>query len=127
MKARTDRHSVSGSMTSVIAERIGWERGITILRDRVAELRSLFVPPDPCLRTSYAPGELAQWELWQPEVEIPLGFGQRDKVWVVSGVTGFSRLHGGWMVPSRAAHDVLGGMLHVLDQFGAVPGMAVWD
>jgi hypothetical protein len=61
------------------------------------------------------------------EVEIPLGFGQRDKVWVVSGVTGFSRLHGGWMVPSRAAHDVLGGMLHVLDQFGAVPGMAVWD
>ena len=25
------------------------------------------------------------------------------------------------MVPSRAAHDVLGGMLHVLGQFGAVP------
>ena len=27
--------------TTVIAARIGWERGITILRDRVAELRSL--------------------------------------------------------------------------------------
>jgi hypothetical protein len=48
---------------SVIAERIGWDRGITILRDRVAELRPLFVPPDPCQRTSYAPGELAQWEI----------------------------------------------------------------
>lgn len=112
---------------TVIAERIGWERGITILRDRVAELRPLFVPPDPCQRTSYAPGELAQWDLWQPDVEIPLGFGQAAKLWVVSGVTGFSRLHGGWMVPSRAAHDVLGGMLRVLDQFGAVPRMAVWD
>jgi transposase len=112
---------------TVIAERVGWERGITVLRDRVAELRPLFVPPDPCQRTSYAPGELAQWDLWQPDVEIPVGFGQADKLWVVSGVTGFSRLHGGWMVPSRAGHDVLGGMLHVLDQFGAVPRTAVWD
>jgi transposase len=112
---------------TVIAERIGWERGITILRDRVAELRPLFVPPDPCQRTSYVPGELAQWDLWQPAVEIPLGFGQHAKLWVVSGVTGFSRLHGGWTVPSRAAHDVLGGTLHVLEQFGAVPRTAVWD
>jgi transposase len=112
---------------TVIAERIGWERGITILRDRVAELRPLFVPPDPCQRTSYAPGELAQWDLWQPDVEIPVGFGQHDKLWVVSGASGFSRLHGGWMVPTRAAHDVLGGMLRVLDQFGAVPRTAVWD
>ena len=112
---------------TVIAERIGWERGITILRDRVAELRPLFVAPDPCQRTTYAPGELAQWDLWQPDVEIPLGFAQHDKLWVVSGVTGFSRLHGGWMVPSRAAHDVLGGMLHVFELFGAVPRTAVWD
>lgn len=112
---------------TVIAERIGWERGITILRDRVAELRPLFVPPDPCQRTFYAPGELAQWDLWQPAVEIPLGFGQADKLWVVSGTSGFSRLHGGWMVPSRAAHDVLAGMLRVLEQFGAVPRCAVWD
>jgi transposase len=112
---------------TVIAERIGWERGITILRDRVAELRPLFVPPDPCQRTTYAPGELAQWDLWQPDAAIPLGFGQREKLWVVSGTTGFSRFHGGWMVPSRAAHDVLAGMLRVLEQFGALPRCAVWD
>ena len=113
---------------TVIAERIGWERGITILQDRVAELRPLFVPPDPCQRTSYAPGELAQWDLWQPDVEIPLGFGQADKLWVVVGRDRvLAAASAGWMVPSRAAHDVLGGMLHVLDQFGAVPRTAVWD
>jgi transposase len=112
---------------TVIAERIGWERGITVLRDRVAELRPLFVAPDPCQRTTYAPGELAQFDLWQPDVEIPLGFGQHDKLWVIVGVTGFSRLAGAWMVPSRAAHDVLGGKLHVLEQFGALPRTAVWD
>jgi transposase len=112
---------------TVIAERISWERGITVLRDRVAELRPLFVPPDPCQRTHYRPGELAQFDLWQPDVEIPVGFGQADKLWVVVGVAGFSRLIGAWMVPSRAAHDVLGGMLQVFGQIGAVPRNAVWD
>jgi transposase len=112
---------------TVIAERIGWPYGITVLRDRVRELRPLFVPPDPSQRTVYRPGELAQWDLWQPDVEIPVGFGQADKLWVVAGVTGFSRLIGAWMVPTRAAHDVLGGMGQVLVQFGAVPRTAVWD
>lgn len=31
------------------------------------------------------------------------------------------------MVPTRAAHDVLGGMNQVLIQFGAVSRTAVWD
>lgn len=50
---------------TVIAERIGWERGMTVLRDRVGELRPLFVPPDPAQRTWYRPGELAQFEQTQ--------------------------------------------------------------
>ena len=112
---------------TVIAERIGWERGITVLKDRVRELRPLYKPADPAQRTSYRPGELAQWDLWQPETPIPLGHGQSDKLWVVVGVPGFSRLIGARMVPTRAAHDVLGGMACVLDQIGAVPRMAVWD
>jgi len=112
---------------TVIAERIGWERGMTVLKDRVRELRPLFKPPDPCQRTHYEPGELAQFDLWQPDYEIPLGFGQSDKLWVVSAVTGFSRFDAGWMVPSKAAHDVLPGMLRCFEQFGALPRTAVWD
>lgn len=112
---------------TVIAERIAWERGMTVLRDRIAELRPLFAPPDPSQRTWYGPGELAQWDLWQPDVEIPVGFGQHRKLWTVVGVSGYSRLIGALMVPSRAAHDVLSGMLHVMGEFGAVPRKAVWD
>ena len=112
---------------TVIAERMGWERSMTVLRDRVAELQPLFVPPDPCQRTSYRPGELAQFDLWQPDAPIPLGFNQTDKLWVVVGVCGFSRFIGAWMIPSRQAHDVLGGHLEVLRQFRAVPRKAVWD
>jgi len=65
---------------TVIAERIGWSRGMTVLRDRVGELRPLFVPPDPAQRTWYRPGELAQFDLWQPDVAIPMGFGQSAKL-----------------------------------------------
>ena len=48
---------------TVIAERIGWTRGITVLKERVAELRPAFLPPDPASRTSYLAGELAQNDL----------------------------------------------------------------
>jgi transposase len=112
---------------TVIAERIGWGGGMTVLRDRVAELRPLFVPPDPCQRTSYRPGELAQFDLWQPDTVIPVGFGQAEKLWVIVGAMGFSKFLGGWMIPSREAHDVLGGHLEVIRQFGAVPRLVVWD
>jgi transposase len=112
---------------TVVAERIGWDRSIRVLRERVAELRPLFVPPDPCQRTTYRPGELAQFDLWQPDVEIPLGHGQAAKCWVIVGVCGFSRFLGAWMIPSRRAHDVLGGHLQVLRQFGAMPRMVIWD
>ena len=34
---------------------------------------------DPCQRTGYAPGEFAQRDMWQPNVETPLGFDHTDK------------------------------------------------
>ncbi len=57
---------------TVIAERVGWRHSMTVLRDRVAELRPLFVPPDPCQRTTYRPGELAQFDLWQRTADASL-------------------------------------------------------
>ncbi|MEU8831791.1 MULTISPECIES: hypothetical protein [unclassified Streptomyces] len=44
---------------TVIAERIGWERELPILRERVRELRPAHRPVDPVSRTVYEPGELA--------------------------------------------------------------------
>jgi len=45
---------------TVIAERIGWERGLTVLKDRIRELRPAYLPPDPASRTAYAAGEIAR-------------------------------------------------------------------
>ncbi|MGY0002949.1 hypothetical protein [Micromonospora sp. I033] len=61
---------------TVIAERVAWTRSLTVLKDRVRLLRSLFAPPDPAQSTDYLPGELAQCDLWFPRADVPLGFGQ---------------------------------------------------
>jgi transposase len=112
---------------TVIAERIGWERSMTQLKLRVAQLRPLFVPPDPVQRTEYTPGELAQWDLWFPPVDIPLGFDQVGRPPVVVGVAGYSRWITGRMIPSRRVHDILGGHLAGLVELGGVPKVGVYD
>jgi transposase len=61
---------------TVIAERIGWTRSVRVLRSRVAELRPVYLPPDPCSRTTYEPGEVGQCDFWFPDIEVPVGFGQ---------------------------------------------------
>src|SRR4051812_44670095 len=65
-----------GMPATVIAERIGWTRGLTILKDRVRELRPVFTPPDPASRTTYLPGGVVQCDLWFPPVDVALGPGQ---------------------------------------------------
>jgi hypothetical protein len=67
----------------VIAERIGWTRSLTVLNERVRELRSLFLPPDPSRHTEYRPGELAQWDLSFPPADVPLETGQVARLPVI--------------------------------------------
>jgi transposase len=112
---------------TVIAERIGWDRSLTVLKDRVRQLRPLFVPPDPASRTTYAPGELAQCDLWFPPVDIPLGAGQVGRPPVLVMVAGYSRWMSAVLLPSRQAPDLLAGHWQLLGRLGAVPRALVWD
>ncbi len=61
---------------TVIGERIGWDRSITVLRERVADLRPAYLRQDPTGRTAYEPGQRAQNDFWFPEIELPVGHGQ---------------------------------------------------
>jgi transposase len=112
---------------TVIAERIGWERGLTVLRDRVRELRPAYLPVDPVSRTVYQPGELAQCDLWFPPVDIPLGYGQSGRPPVLVIVSGYSRVITARMLPSRTTGDLVDGHWRLLCGWGAVPRMLVWD
>lgn len=112
---------------TVIAERIGWRRGITVLRDRVAQLRPAFQPPEAFGRSEYKAGELAQWDLWFPAYEIPVGHGQTAVLPVLVGVPGYSRWIVARMIGSKESADVLGGHLGLLVELGAVPRVGVYD
>ncbi len=115
---------------TVIAERIGWTRGITVLKERVAELRPAYLPPDPASRTTYEAGDVAQCDLWFPPIVLPVGFGQRRtaaKLPVLTMVCGYSRWLSGQLIPSRAAPDLFAGWWQVIERLGAVPRTLVWD
>ena len=112
---------------TVIAQRVGWPGGITVLKQRVAGLRPVYLPPDPCQRTDYQPGELAQWDLWFPPVAIPLGFQQTARLPVLVGVSGYSRWLVARMLPCRQAPDLLLGHLACLVALDGVPRAGVYD
>ena len=112
---------------TVIAERVGWSRSLTVLKDRVRELRPLYAPPDPASRTEYRPGELAQCDLWFPPTPVPLGAGQCGSPPVLVMVSGYSRVLAARMIPSRQGPDLLAGHWKLLSGWGACPWALVWD
>ena len=112
---------------TVIAERIGWNRSLTVVKERVRELRPLFLPPDPAQRTEYRPGELAQCDLWFPPAPVPLGFGQTGSPPVLVMVAGYSRWMSAVMIPSRQIPDLLVGQWTIISRLGVVPKTLVWD
>src|ERR1700753_370108 len=112
---------------TVIAERIGWARGITVLRERVAELRPAYQMPEAFGRTEYKPGELCQWDLWFPDYAIPVGHGQTAVLPVLVGVPCYSRWTLARMIRSEALADVLGGHVGLLVELGKAPRVGVYD
>jgi transposase len=115
---------------TVIAERIGWDRGLTVLKERIRELRPVYLPPDPASRTSYDPGEIAQHDFWFPDITVPVGFGQQrtaTQLPVLTMVCGYSRWLGARLLPSRCAEDLFEGWRRLLEELGAVPRVLVWD
>jgi len=115
---------------TVIAERIGWDRGLTVLKDRVRELRPAYLPPDPASRTSYAAGEIAQCDFWFPPVTVPVGCGQVRRpaqLPVLTMVCAYSRWLLGVLIPTRHAADLFAGWWQLICQLGAVPRVLVWD
>jgi transposase len=115
---------------TVIAERIGWERGLTVLKDRIRELRPAYLPPDPASRTSYVAGEIAQCDFWFPPVTIPVGCGQVRRpvqLPVLTMITGYARWLMAVLIPTRHAEDLFAGWWQLIAGLGTVPRVLVWD
>jgi hypothetical protein len=87
----------------------------------------LFLAARTFQRTIYRPGEICQFDLWQPSREIPVGHGQSRRGYVVVACLGYSRFGAGALVFSKEAEDLLWGIARCVWSLGALPSTLVWD
>jgi transposase len=123
---REDPEIESQRIRELLSEQ-GFEGGKTIVDDYVRGVRPFFADQRTFQRTVYRPGDVLQFDLWQPKREIPVGYSQTRKGYVVVGVLGYSRFGAGALVFSKEAPDVLWGMRRCVWRTGAVPRRLVVD
>ena len=106
---------------------LGYAGGKTIVDDYLREVRLLFDPPRTFQRTIYRPGEICQFDLWEPKAEVAVGHGQTRRGWVVVACLGYSRAGTGALIFSKEIPELLFGIRRCLWSLGARPETLVWD
>jgi transposase len=119
--------AMTGQRIRELIAPLGFDGGKTIVDDYVREVRPFFVMPRTFQRTIYRPGEICQFDLWEPCEEIPVGHGQTRRGWVVVACLGYSRAGAGALVFSRQIPELLFGIRRCLWSLGALPQTLVWD
>jgi len=116
-----------GQRVRELLAELGFAGGKTIVDDYLREVRPLFETPRTYQRTVYRPGEICQFDLWEPRAEIPVGHGQTRRGWVVVACLGYSRAGAGALIFSKQIPDLLAGIRRCLWSLGALPDTLVWD
>ena len=100
----------------------------TVVDDYLREVRPLFLPPPRTFgRGVWRPGEVCQFDVWQPRDQIPVGHSQTRQGYVVIACLGYSRAGAGVLVFSKQTEDLLAGIAGCLTRLGALPKTLVWD
>jgi transposase len=116
-----DHEGITNTRIRELITEDGYRGSKTILDEFLRELRPIVCPKRTHQRTIYRPGELCQFDLWEPKAEIPVGHGQTRRGWFVTAELGYSRAIAGALVFSKAAPDILWGMGRCLRRLGALP------
>jgi transposase len=117
-----------GQRIRELIEPLGYAGGKTILDDYLREVRPLFSPPPRVFqRTVYRPGEVCQFDLWEPSGPVAVGHGQRRRGWVVVACLGYSRAGAGALIFSKQTPDLLWGIARCLWSLGGLAQTLVWD
>jgi transposase len=122
-----DDPKLPGVRVREMIEPLGFGGAKTIVDDYLREVRPLFLAARTYQRTVYRPGEVCQWDLWEPSAWVPVGHGEVRRAWVVVACLGYSRAGTGALIFSKEAPDVLWGMARCLWSLGALPKRLVWD
>jgi transposase len=65
--------TMTGQRIRELIAPLGFDGGKTIVDDYLREVRPLFATPRTYQRTVYRPGEICQFDLWEPSAEVPVG------------------------------------------------------
>jgi transposase len=123
-----DDPKLPGQRVRELIAQLGFDGGKTIVDDYLREVRPLFSPPPRTFRrTVYRPGEVCQFDLWEPRREVAVGHGQIRQAWVVVACLGYSRAGAGALIFSKQTPDLLAGIARCLWSLGALPERLVWD
>ena len=118
---------LSGVRIRELIEPLGFDGGKSIVDDYLREVRPLFVVARTFQRTVYRPGEICQFDVWEPAIEVPVGHGQTRRGWVVVACLGYSRAGTGALIFSKETPDLLAGIRRCLWQLGGLSQTLVWD
>jgi transposase len=110
-----------------LLEPLGCTASKTVVDDYLREVRPLCLPRRTFQRTVYEPGEICQFDLWEPSREVPVGHGQTRKGYVVIACLGYSRAGAGALIFSKQIPDLLAGIRRCLWQLGGLAETLVWD
>jgi hypothetical protein len=110
-----------------LAGELGYAGGKTIFDDYVREVRPRYLVRRTYQRTVYRPGELLQFDLFEPREPIPVGHGQLRRGFVVTAELCWSRVLAAALVFSKQFPDLAFGMSRCLERLGALPERLVWD
>jgi len=117
-----------GQRVRELIEPLGYAGSKTILDDYLREVRPLFAPPPRTFqRTVYRPGEVCQFDLWEPSAPVAVGHLEQRRAWVVVACLGYSRAGAGALVFSKETPDLLWGIARCLWSLGGLPSTLVWD
>jgi transposase len=119
--------ALTGVRIRELIEPLGFSGSKTIVDDYLREVRPIVNPPRTFQRTIYRPGEVIQFDLWEPRSEIPVGHGQLRKGYVVVACLGYSRAGAGSLIFSKQTEDLLFGIRRCLWSLGGLPQTLVWD
>jgi transposase len=122
-----DEPEMPGQRVRELIEPLGFAGGKTIVDDYLREVRPVFLVPRTFQRTVYRPGEICQFDLWEPRAEVPVGHGQARRAWVVVACLGYSRAGAGALIFSKQTPDLLAGIRRCLWSLGALAETLVWD
>jgi transposase len=120
--------TLTGVRVRELLEPLGCTAGKTVVDDYLREVRPLFAPPPRTFgRAIWRPGEVCQFDVWQPRVEIPVGHGQTRRGYVVVACLGYSRAGAGVLVFSTRTEELLAGVAGCLKRLGGLPQVLLWD